>query len=72
MSLMMGTEIRRIRPEDFDGIVAGHQKQIYRILLAMVRDADVADTLTQECFPRAFDCFERCGSNQNLGIFGLR
>ena len=47
-------EIRRIETEDFDGIVARHQKQIYRILLSMVRDADVADTLTQECFLRAF------------------
>ena len=48
------TEICRIEPEDFDAIVARHQKQIYRILLCMVRDADVADTLTQECFLRAF------------------
>ena len=47
-------EIRRIETEDFDGIVARHQKQIYRILLSMVRDADIADTLTQECFLRAF------------------
>jgi len=47
-------EICRIETEDFDGIVARHQKQIYRILLCMVRDADVADTLTQECFLRAF------------------
>ena len=47
-------EMRPIEPEDFNGIVARHQKQIYRILLAMVRIADVADTLTQECFLRAF------------------
>jgi RNA polymerase sigma-70 factor, ECF subfamily len=44
----------RIEPEDFDWIVLQHQKQIYRILLSMVRDSDVADTLTQECFLRAF------------------
>jgi RNA polymerase sigma-70 factor, ECF subfamily len=47
-------EIHRIETEDFDGIVARHQKQIYRILLHIVRDADIADTLTQECFLRAF------------------
>jgi RNA polymerase sigma-70 factor, ECF subfamily len=47
-------EMRRIEPEDFNEIVALHQKQIYRILLAVVRNADVADTLTQECFLRAF------------------
>jgi RNA polymerase sigma-70 factor, ECF subfamily len=47
-------EIDRIEPEDFDWIVCQHQKKIYRILLSMVRDSDVADTLTQECFLRAF------------------
>jgi RNA polymerase sigma-70 factor (ECF subfamily) len=47
-------EIRRIEPENFDWIVTQHQKQIYRILLCAVRDADVADTLTQECFLQAF------------------
>jgi len=47
-------DIQRVEPEEFDGIVARHQRQIYRILLSMVRDDDVADTLTQECFLRAF------------------
>lgn len=47
-------EVRRIDPADFDWIVTRHQKQIYRILLCLVRDADAADTLTQECFLRAF------------------
>ncbi len=44
----------RIEREDFDRIVPEHQKQIYRILLCLVRDADIADTLTQECFLRAY------------------
>ncbi len=39
---------------DFDRIVREHQKQIYRILLLMMHDPDAADTLTQECFLRAF------------------
>jgi RNA polymerase sigma-70 factor, ECF subfamily len=47
-------EIGRIESEDFDWIVIRHQKQIYRILLSVVRDSDIADTLTQECFLRAF------------------
>ena len=41
-------------PNDFEWIVLQHQKQIFRTLLALVRDADAADTLTQECFLRAF------------------
>jgi RNA polymerase sigma-70 factor, ECF subfamily len=43
-----------ITPEDFERIVLDHQKQIYRILFCHVRDADAADTLTQECFLRAY------------------
>jgi RNA polymerase sigma-70 factor (ECF subfamily) len=46
--------IPSIEPEDFDWIVSEHQKQIYRIVLFMVRDADTAEILTQECFLRAF------------------
>ena len=52
-------ESRRIEPKDFDWIVPQHQKQIYRILLYLVRDGDIAGTLTQECFLRAF---RKCSS----------
>ncbi len=45
---------RTIEAEDFDWIVAQHQKQIYRTLLFLVRDADAAEMLVQECFLRAF------------------
>jgi RNA polymerase sigma-70 factor, ECF subfamily len=47
-------EICGIEPEDFEQIVFLHQKQVFRILLCLVRDADTADTLTQECFLRAY------------------
>lgn len=40
---------------DFDTIVRENQRRIYRILLALVRDADLADNLTQECFVRAYE-----------------
>lgn len=43
-----------IAPEEFDAIVRQHQQRIYRVLLAMLRDPDEADTLTQECFLRAY------------------
>ncbi len=50
------TEIERgrIEPDDFDWIVSQYQKQIYRTLLFLVRDTDAAESLTQECFLRAF------------------
>jgi RNA polymerase sigma-70 factor (ECF subfamily) len=31
-----------------------HQRRIYRLLLGMLRDPDAADSLTQECFLRAW------------------
>jgi RNA polymerase sigma-70 factor, ECF subfamily len=43
-----------IAPEDFEEIVRHHQRRIFRILLSLVADADTAETLTQECFLRAY------------------
>jgi RNA polymerase sigma-70 factor (ECF subfamily) len=39
---------------EFDLLIRAHQRRIYRIIFLHVRDADAADTLTQECFLRAF------------------
>jgi len=49
-----GLQSRKIEPADFDRIVHLHQKRIFRILMLLVRDSDAADTLTQECFLRAY------------------
>jgi RNA polymerase sigma-70 factor (ECF subfamily) len=43
-----------LNEQDFDWIVLQNQKRIYRTLLFLVRDADAAENLTQECFLRAF------------------
>lgn len=40
--------------EAFEQIVAEHQQRIYRLLLTLLRDADAAQSLTQECFLRAY------------------
>ncbi len=40
--------------EDFDALVLAEQRRIYRVLLAMLRDPDAADSLTQECFLKAY------------------
>ena len=44
----------RISRENFNEIVQLHQRRVYRVIYLLVRDGDVADTLTQECFLRAF------------------
>ncbi|WP_420237234.1 RNA polymerase sigma factor [Telmatobacter bradus] len=50
--------IRPLRMEaatpEFDEIVALHRRQVYRFLLASTRDEDLAETLTQECFLKAY------------------
>ena len=40
--------------EDFEHLVRTHQRRIFRVLFALVRDRDVADSLTQDCFLRAY------------------
>ena len=39
---------------DFDAVMRAHQQHVYRVLVSLVRDPDTADTLTQECFLRAY------------------
>jgi RNA polymerase sigma-70 factor (ECF subfamily) len=41
-------------PLDFELIVREHQRRIYRVLLGLVRDPDLANNLTQDCFVRAY------------------
>lgn len=46
--------VRGIPVKDFDEIVRHHQRRVYRVLYVLLADADAADTLTQECFLRAY------------------
>jgi len=42
-----------IAAEEFARIVASHRPQVFRFLLSSLRDVDLAETLTQECFLKA-------------------
>lgn len=42
---------------EFEVIVESHRSKIFRFLLASSRDVDVAETLTQECFLKAYRCW---------------
>jgi RNA polymerase sigma-70 factor (ECF subfamily) len=44
-----------ISADRFEEIVRQHQRRVYRVIFLLVKDADVADTLTQECFLRAYE-----------------
>jgi RNA polymerase sigma-70 factor (ECF subfamily) len=49
------TEVaQEISADRFDDIMRRHQRRVYRVIYLLVRDADTADTLTQECFLRAY------------------
>ncbi len=51
----LGRAAAESAPLDFDLVVRQHQRRIYRVLLGMVRDPDLADNLTQDCFVRAYE-----------------
>src|SRR5690349_18543850 len=40
--------------DHFEAVMRAHQQHVYRVLVSLVRDPDAADTLTQECFLRAY------------------
>jgi len=52
---MAETEAEGLAAERFDQIVRDNQRRVYRVIFLLVRDSDVADTLTQECFLRAYE-----------------
>jgi RNA polymerase sigma-70 factor (ECF subfamily) len=39
--------------QEFSAVVTAHRAQIFRFLLSSTRDADLAETLTQDCFLKA-------------------
>ena len=57
---------------DFDGVIRTHQKRVYRVLFLLVRDSDAADTLTQECFLRAYQNLNSFRGECAMGTWLLR
>ena len=45
---------KEILAERFEEIMRQYQQRVYRVIFLLVRDEDTADTLTQECFLRAY------------------
>lgn len=46
---------RGLAHEEFDDIVREHQQRVYRVILGLVRDPELASNLTQDCFIRAYE-----------------
>lgn len=49
---------QEIAAQEFSTVVTTHRPQIFRFLLASTRDVDLAETLTQECFLKAYRNWE--------------
>jgi RNA polymerase sigma-70 factor (ECF subfamily) len=56
----------------FEEIVREHQQRVYRVIFLLVRDRDAADTLTQECFLRAFQKRTSFRGECSVGTWLLR
>ena len=54
LSTPISGKAEEISAERFDEIMRLHQRRVYRVIFLLVRDRDTADTLTQECFLRAY------------------
>jgi RNA polymerase sigma-70 factor (ECF subfamily) len=73
--LVDGTGVARtqgIAAEEFDVLVRDHQRRIFRVLMAMTRDEDAADTLTQECFLRAYRKRSSFRGDSSVGTWLVR
>jgi RNA polymerase sigma-70 factor (ECF subfamily) len=44
---------------DFEAVVQGNRHRVFRFLLSSLRDPDLAETLTQECFLKAYKARHR-------------
>ena len=58
--------------DDFTPLVQAHQQRIYRVLLGMVRDPDAAETLTQECFLKAYQKRASFRGEASVGVWLLK
>jgi len=58
-SIEIRVEEVRVDIQDFDRVVRLYWPSLFRYLFASLRDRDAAETLTQECFLRAYESRKR-------------
>src|SRR5262249_7681572 len=57
--------------QDFDRVVQTYWPRIFRFVLASVRDTEAANTLTQDCFWRAYRSRSRFRGDSNVNTWLL-
>jgi len=72
MPVQEKADLRMTALRDFTPLVQSHQQRIYRVLLGMVRDPDAAQTLTQECFLKAYQKRASFRGEASVGIWLLK
>lgn len=50
---------RETATAEFEALVAAYRPKVFRFALASLRDTDAAQTVTQDCFVRAFQAWHR-------------
>ena len=64
--MQAAVDISQAGLEDFDEVVHLYWQCVHRFVLASVRDADAAQTLTQDCFLRAYSAREAFRGEANV------
>jgi RNA polymerase sigma-70 factor (ECF subfamily) len=58
--------------QDFDKVVQIYRPRVFRFVLASVRDEDMAETLTQDCFWRAYRSRSRFRGDSSVNTWLIR
>lgn len=67
--LTITSQSEAIELEDFTALVSQYRPRIFRFLLLSLRDRDAAETLTQECFLKAYKARHAFRGESKLGTW---
>ena len=70
--IAVGMESPVVELRDFDKVVQVYWTRIFRFVLASVRDADAAETLTQDCFWKAYRGRNRFRGDSSVSTWLVR
>ncbi len=58
--------------EEFDDLVREHQQKVFRVVMALVRDSELASNITQDCFIRAYEKRESFRGDASVSTWLIR
>ena len=61
-----GCREQAVSLEDLDAVLRLHRLRVFRFILVSLRDREAAETLTQDCFLKAYQARERFRSECSL------